>query len=381
RRRALEGLELAGGDPEKAVAGLQPRQFLMAGARIGTPVVMGSRWAMSYLRGPLTLAELRPLLAGLGAPAAVAAPAPAAAVALDLPDVEELYAAGARLAPAVLLEGRAVYRKAAPVVQREVVASWVAPLSPQRVVWEKLQSVELPPLDGRPPAGSTLGALPANASTLLKGAAKDLVRELVSRPVEVLYHRAFKLVQDEHEDEEMFRARCLESARATLAAKTEQLRDRVEAKLRGIDDKLVREQMELTRDQQDLATREHQQQLALASGVGGALLKGLGALLGGRRSGLGSVARSGVSAARQVSEKGRMTDRAKAEVAESEQQITSLQAERQRLLDELQREVDDLQGEADRLAGGFERLPLTPAARDITVRRVALLWLPEDQLA
>lgn len=380
RRRALEGLDLAGGDPEAAVAGLQPRQFLMAGARVGTPQVIGSRWAMSYLRGPLTLAEVKPLLAGLGAPVA-AAPVSSAPVALDLPDVEELYAAGPRLAPAVLLDGRVIYRKAAPAVQREVVASWVAPLAAQRIVWERLQAVELPPLEDRPPTGSALGPLPPNASTLLKGAARELVRELGAHPMEVLYHRAFKLVQDEHEDEEAFRTRCLESARATLAAKTEQLRDRYEAKLRGVDDKLVREQMELTRDQQDLAARERQQQLTLATGVGGALLKGLGALLGGRRSGLGSLARSGASTARQVSEKNRMANRAKAEVEESEQQIASLQDERQRLLDELQREVDALQGEADRLAGNVERLPLTPVARDITVRRVALLWLPEDELA
>lgn len=379
RRRALEGLDLAGGDPEKAVAGLQPRQFLLAGARVGTPQVITSRWAMSYLRGPLTLAEVKPLVAGLAMPAvAPSAAAPPARVAVDLPDVEELYASGPSLLPAVLVEGRVVYRKAAPAVQREVVASWVAPLAERRVVWERVAAVELPPLDDRPPEGSSLGELPPNAGALLKGAAKDFVRELAAHPVDALWHRQLKLVQDEHEDEEAFRARCLDAARATMGARAEQLRDRYEDKLQRIDDKLVREQMELSRDQQDLTARQRQQQLTVATGVGDALLSGLGALLGGRRSGISSVVRKGASTARQASEKQRMTDRARAEVAESEQEIADLQSERQRLLDELQQEIAALQSEVERLAGAVEHLPLVPAARDITVRRVALVWLPPD---
>lgn len=379
RRRALEGLDLAGGDPERAVAGLQPRQFLLAGARVGSPQVITSRWAMSYLRGPLTLAEVKPLVAGLGLPGAVVA-APAGRAAVDLPDAEELYAAASRLQPAVLVEGRAVYRKASPAVQREVAASWVAPLAERRIAWERLAAVELPPLDDRPPAGASLGELPPNAGPLLRGAAREFVRELAAHPVEVLWHRQLKLVQEEREDEDAFRARCREAARAAMAARAERLRDGYEDRLRRVDDKLVREQMELSRDQQDLAARQRQQQLAVASGVGDTLLSGLGALLGGRRSGISSVVRKGASTARQASERQRMTERARAEVAESEREIADLQAERQRLLAELQQDLAALEGEVERLASAVERLSLSPASRDIAVRRVALAFLPPELL-
>ena len=378
RRRALEGLDLAGGAPEKAVASLQPRQFLLAGARAGTPQVITSRWAMSYLRGPLTLTEVKPLIAGLAMPAVTAAAVPAVPAAIDLPDVEELYAAGPNLHPAVLVEGRAVFRKAAPAVQREVVASWVAPLAERRIVWERLAVADLPPLGTRPPEGSSLGELPSNAGVLIKGAAREFVRELAAHPAEALWHRQLKLVQDEHEDDEGFRARCLEAARATMDTKTEQLRERYEDKLRRIDDKLVREQMELSRGQQDLAARQRQQQLTVAAGVGDTLLSGLGALLGGRRTGISSAVRKGASTARQASEKQRMTDRARVQVAKSEQEIAELQGERQRLLDKLQQEIAALQSEVERLAAAVERVPLVAAAREITVWRVALVWLPPD---
>ncbi|HPC84086.1 MAG TPA: DUF853 family protein [Thermoanaerobaculaceae bacterium] len=380
RRRALEGLDLAGGGAEKVVAGLQPRQFLLAGARVDTPQVITSRWAMSYLRGPLTLAEVKPLVAGLALPAPAAAADPAARAAVDLPGVDELYASAPGLQPAVLVEGRAVYRKAAPAVQREVVASWVAPFSGRRIAWERLAAVELPPLGDRPPEGASLGELPPNAGVLLKEAAREFVRELAARPLETLWHRQLKLVQEEHEDEAAFRARCLEAARAAVGARAEQLRDRYEEKLRKIDDRLVREQMELARDRQDLAARQRQQQLAVATGVGDALLSGLGALLGGRRSGVSTAVRKGASTARQASEKQRMTERAKAEVEESEQAIAALQAERERVLEELQRELAALQSEAERRAGEVERLPLVPATRDVAVRRLALVWLPPDAM-
>lgn len=382
RRRAMEGLDLAGGDTERAVASLQPRQFLLAGARVGAPQVISSRWAMSYLRGPLTLAEVKPLTLGLASPQAATVPAaPAAHVVVDLPGVEELYAEAPNLVPAVLLEGRVVYRKAAPVVQRQVTASWVAPLAERRIVWERLAAVELPPLDTRPRAGSVLGELPPNASTLLKDAARELVRELVAHPAEVLFCRQLKLVQDELEDEGAFGARCLEAARASMGARADQLRDRYEERLRRVDDRLTREQIELARDQQDLASRQRQQQLTVASGVGDALLSGLGALLGGRRTGIGTVARKGATAAKQVTTTQRMTERARAAVDKSEQDVVRLQQERERLLAELQQEINALGAEAERVARGIERLPLVPQAKDITVRRVALVFLPPEMLA
>jgi Helicase HerA, central domain len=383
RKHALQGLDLGEGDLDATVAGLKQREFVLAGARAGAPRVITSRWAMSYLRGPLTLAELKPLLAAGGAQPAGPPPAPAVrgAAAPVLPGVDQLFGAGETLRPAVLIEARVLYRKAAPALQREVDGAWLAPLAGDGVDWERLAQRELPALDDALPPGSTLAPLPGNAAESVRAAAKEFVREIAARPLGLTWHRALKLVQETGEDDVRFRERCLEAARAGTQDKAGQVRTRYEGKLRQLDQRLGREELELSRDQQELANRERQKTVTIAAGVGDALLQGIGVLLGGRRSGWAGAARKGASTYRQTSEQGRMTDRARAEVAESEQQIAAIEAEKQNLAQAMQQEIELLGEQAERLAGQVEPLPVTPGSRDITVRRVALAWLPDADLA
>jgi hypothetical protein len=59
KARVLEGLRSATGGTDislldKAIGGLQKRQFLEVSARDSTPRLFSTRWATSYLRGPLT---------------------------------------------------------------------------------------------------------------------------------------------------------------------------------------------------------------------------------------------------------------------------------------------------------------------------------------
>ncbi len=383
RNHALQGLELAGGDLDATVAGLEQREFLLAGARVGAPRVIASRWAMSYLRGPLTLAELKPLLTATGAPPPPPSPGPAAkgTMAPVLPGIDQLFGSGEALRPAVLIEARVLYRKAAPALQREVDGAWLVPIADERVDWPHLTQRELPALDDALPPGSTLAPLPGNAAELVRAASKEFVREIAARPLGIKWHRALKLVQETGEDDAQFRERCLEAAKAGNQDKAAQVRARCEAKLRQIDQRLGREELELSRDRQEVANRERQKTVTMATGVGDALFQGLGVLLGRRRSGLGSAMRKGASTYRQTAEKERMADRARAEVTESEQQIAAFEAEKQNLAQAMQQEVELLDEQAERLVDQIEPLPLTPGSRDITVRRVALAWVPEADLA
>jgi hypothetical protein len=188
----------------------------------------------------------------------------------------------------------------------------------------------------------------------------------------VSWHRGLKLVQEEGETAEAFAQRC--AAQAVGSRAVTATRAKYETRLRRLDDKLAREQLELERDQDDLAARERQRTLAVASGVGEALL---GTLLG-RRRGLSGVVRKGTSTAKQYSEKQRMAGRAKAAVEESEQSIEALRTERARLEAELAAELARLQVES--AGGAIEVLRLTPARKDITARRVVLAWLPRERL-
>ncbi len=67
KARVLEGLEsAAGGADLKAfdatIGGLQKRQFMLVRTKANQPVVFQTRWAMSYLRGPLTRDQISLLM-------------------------------------------------------------------------------------------------------------------------------------------------------------------------------------------------------------------------------------------------------------------------------------------------------------------------------
>ena len=66
KKRVLEGLRSAAGgvDVEKldtAIGGLEQRQFLLQSAHRPEPVLFSTRWAMSFLRGPLTKDQIETL--------------------------------------------------------------------------------------------------------------------------------------------------------------------------------------------------------------------------------------------------------------------------------------------------------------------------------
>ena len=83
KARVLEGLESASaaahadldkGEIDKLLSGLSQRIFLMHNVHEDAPVVFETRWAMSYLRGPLTRDQIKRLMDGKRPATAVRAP-------------------------------------------------------------------------------------------------------------------------------------------------------------------------------------------------------------------------------------------------------------------------------------------------------------------
>ena len=110
KNRLVDGLSsAAGGVDVKAVgdtiSNLGKRQFLLRRAGKDVPEVMTTRWAMSYLRGPLTRDQIGQAMAAGSAPApaapAAAAPAPIAEPVAPVAEPAAAPAAAAAAAPVV----------------------------------------------------------------------------------------------------------------------------------------------------------------------------------------------------------------------------------------------------------------------------------------
>ena len=384
RERALEGLgmnELPDGrDADEVVAALGKREFLLTDVRAEQRVrSFSSRWAMSYLRGPVTLAEVGPLVAGQDEPAA-AAPSPAAqpkstpSVRSQPPplsvSVETVFAAdGAVLAaPHLLVKSRLSVQRTTLNLYRELREVWLVPVRDDgRLRWDEAQLLdEMPDVDGDPPEGMTFPkAVPGGLAGQLKKAETEYRSWRARRPLQLLVNSKLKLVAEAGEAQEDFLQRCLEAADLADDDDEARLRKRFESKLRTLKKRLAREQDELDRDRDQLEARKAEEKIGMVEGIFSVLL--------GSRS-ISSASRKAAAKFKSAASKRRMRQGSQASVVESENEIERLEAEIEDLADDLQEELERMEAASEEKAEQIEEKAVKAKKADVEVLELFLYW-------
>jgi hypothetical protein len=385
RERALEGLGFTASEEsaqvEAAVSTLAKRQFVLHDVRESDPVqVFGSRWAMSYLRGPLTLAEMVPLLTTPGERAAHHEPAPApsapplAASAAPRPPmittpVDQVYTpADGDLEPvAVIRVGLTVERKGLNLL-RTIEERWLLPFtadgSPD---WERAEVLERPPemMPEPSPDARFPEAAPPKLDAALRTLDREFIRFRARTPVEFLANTALDVVRETGESADAFRARCLELADRADDAREEKVRTRFEKRIATVRRRLERETEELSRDRAQAEARKAEERLGMVEGL-------FSVLLGSRsmRTAAGKLA----SKARSTATKRRMSAKAHAAVEESENEILRLEEEMDILADDMEDELAALDEAAQEVADTIESVAVRPYQKDIVIRDLVLFW-------
>jgi hypothetical protein len=152
KRRLLDGLQSAAPMAERrpdwdvlssTISNLQSRTFLLHSIYADAPVTFQTRWAMSYLRGPLTRVQIRQLMQGRQPDVGAAVPPARTPATTGRPAVTELAQAAldrAEAAPATPAPAPVVVEEAAPapaVVEEEPAPPIAAePLGGQRAPQE-----------------------------------------------------------------------------------------------------------------------------------------------------------------------------------------------------------------------------------------------------
>jgi hypothetical protein len=400
--RVVEGLTSAQGgagldqaELGRLLSALKPRVFLLRNAREDAPQLMQSRWALSYLRGPLTGPEIARLMAprkALVAPAPAAAAAgqaastvPAPAAAPTAASARPLLPGGVReyFLPALRGSGALEYR---PMIAGSAklhfidarlgldvwqTAHWIAPLADDgaSVLWEEKREVAAlrPQYAAQPQAGTAFAPLPSAAARTDSYAAwnKALVAHLYETArAELKWCAALKLASNPGESDGDFRARLGALLREQRDAKLEQLRASYAPKLAALQERLQRAEARVAQQRSQLSGQKLQTVVAIGATI-------LGAFLGRRAvssTGLGRAATAVRSAARIGQEK-----------QDVEQADESVAAVTQRL-EELKARCDaDAQaiGQAlDAAAVTLSDVQVSPRKSDIAVGETALAWLP-----
>ncbi len=418
KSRLLEGMSAAAGGTDLAalgdqIGGLGKRQFVLRRAGKDAPELMTTRWAMSYLRGPLTREQISRLMRPAGAaeapgpaaaaptgtpaagadpaPAAPAAPAPAAddgttpvaptvaggvGVFYADPGAPWLEAAGADprgTARSAAILARVSLRyddTAAGLVHDEEYEAVLHPLTAaidaSRAIAVDYDDRDLSPA---PPDGVRYHLPDADlaAKTTWTRVEKDLVDALVrGRSLDIQANKQLKLFSRPGEDEAAFAARCEAAADERADAETAKLRGKYEDKIRRLED-----QRATAADRQDVleAQAKSRRNSDLLNAAGSIL----GGLLGGRRntrSMAGAVIR-GIGGARGGGADGRRIEAAGDKVSRLDENI-------QRLEDELSAEVLGIQNRWDAAAKDVTVTPIPLEKTDVRVTQLVLAWLPAE---
>ena len=394
KARVLEGLRSAAGGTDveqldEAVGGLDKRQFLLVSAHEPQPVLFATRWAMSYLRGPLTKEQIATLMEGRTPPAADvtapagAVPAEAPPVARDVP-VHHVHAAapwlalvgGAATGSALraYLAARLRLRFDDAAADLDTTEEWEALYGP---LDDGLELDSETPVDyderdfaPSPPDGAAYvtPGVPLADESFFRDTATAIERRLADlRTLTAYRNRPLKLVSRPGETEEQFAARADEAAQAKADEQTAKIRDRLEAKRDRLEEALEkarRRAEELEAEQKSRATNE------LVAGAGAVL----GVLLGGR-SRSRTIAHAGGALGTAASRRG-MTTRAAERRRTAEAKVETTEQSLEELEQEILDEVAEIDADWRAKAEEIEAVEVRLERSDVRLVELALVWVP-----
>ncbi len=391
KARVIEGLEGAAAqsgqsfnrkEMEQILAGLSNRNFLLNNVHKDHPIVFETRWAMSYLRGPLTRQQIQELLKQSGyqpptqtssgngddqRPTSVSAAADIAGTLASIPvEVKQFFVVPTRkagpndrlvLRPALLAQGRLHYVKASnPGIDLWQETQLLRPVSDgdsEQSVWEDAEPQnESLELDTEAPAKAVFDSVPEVLQSLkhFKAWEKEL-KDLFYRklPLNLFGSKDFDVFSSPGETLEVFKQR-LEALRPD---RTEKIRKKYTAKFQQMKDQIDRAQQRVDKEQSQLRGKWYDTILNFLSVIM--------ALFSGR-----SMGRT-TSSVRSI---GRATQK-KADLERAKQTLEDLQNKYKDLETEFNNECNV---SLDTLT--LDEISIPSRKTDIAIQSVGVVWLP-----
>jgi hypothetical protein len=407
--RVLDGLEGAAAGTkfdraqmEKILSGLGNRVFLMNNVHDDGPTVFQTRWALSFLRGPLDreqiaklTADRKPAAANTVAPSsasaagkptsAVGSPPPAGSPAAGAdrpvlpPNIVEKFvvntkpgidAASIVYRPGILGVGRIHVFSAKENVDivREVALLAEIDGNLPSSIWDEAAVLgTLPSLDTIPAEGCRFAELPAELAQPKRYTAwASSLKEAFYRRERVKLWKCAALKQSSKPGESQadFRARLAQLAREQRDLAVEKLRVKYAPKLQTLLDRKRRAEQKLEKEKADVKDQSVNTVLSIGQTI-------LGAVLGRKLGSATNVNR----AASTVKSAGR-TARQRGEVDNAQAELDAIVEKHAELDGEFQAEVTHLQQQFDTAALQLDEIAIAPKKSDVTVGEVALVWIP-----
>ncbi len=426
KNRLIDGLRSADGGVDinqvtETISGLGKRQFMLRTTRSSSMPLLTTRWAMSYLAGPLTRDQIKDLMApklgallGSTTPAAQAsgggesgsgateAAAPTdtgptstnepvladdeSAVPPNLPDsVTVRYAraaapwltdldavpGGNRLRPVLAARVNLLFDETKAKLRHSDEWEAIVPLGGDSIDVDEAITVDFDDRDftSDPPDGA-IYVLPEFklTATAIKRAGSALKTKLaVDETLTLLNNPDLKLWSRPGESADDFARRCQDAAEDGADQATEKIRAKLEKKRDSVEAALAKAEDRVAELEIQVRGREQQKWVDIGTSV-------LGGLLGGRSRtrGLATAARRMSSGSRQKASSQARLESAQNRAAEKIGQLEELERD-------LQDAVIEIDDEWSAKAETIEEFQVPLEKNDITVDDLLLVWLPVER--
>jgi hypothetical protein len=394
KQRVMEGLEGAAAGTgfdragmEETLAGLGKRVFLLNNVHETAPVTFQTRWAMSYLRGPLTREHIRTLMADrkdqVRAPGTEPlTPAVQTASAVNKPpvmppgiDVYYLPASGAgqglEYFPA-LAGWVDVHYSSAPYkvsVSHKLALAVMMEEGPAVLDWEMAEEITLDPadLETEPLTGPRFADLPAVAKNVRKYTQwnKDFLRWIrQNRPIRIYRSKRFNLSSDPQETKGEFLARLAQASRENRDLEVEKLRRRYSSKFNTLNNRLMRAEQAVMREKEQSQSSKIQTAISFGTTI-------LGAFLGRKAVSVGSAGRLG-TAMRSASR----IRKESMDVQRAQETLETTKLGLAELDQRLEEDIERIEAAFDPESESLQEILIKPKSRDMTLEFFGLVWMP-----
>ncbi len=413
KMRVLDGLQGAiaesgnssDNDFGEIISSLSSRVFLYHNVHESAPIIYHTRWALSYLRGPLTRPQVKGLMAAKkeslkneSNPSSIAAKM----------NIQTSYSSGTKASeikiqnapsvshdveqrflpvwkssnevgfdskstlyyePMVLGEGKVRFYDAKRDVDQVKPICYLAepPDEFGRVDWSaaidgsSFSKNLIPNPDHPDNVNTSYGDIPPHMNTGRK------VTQVKKAMAEWLYaeerfvtleHTKLKLYKAEDESEEAFKMNVQQAARELRDEELDEMQEKYEVKFKRLQEKIRKEEQDLDEAEADLRHRKQSEVIGVVETVFSVFVK--------RRSRSISAAAS----------KSRMRRKAKEKLESAEEDLEMLEIDYKDLENELSVKLDKIREKWETVAGGISRKEIKPRKTDVKVDKLLLVWHP-----
>lgn len=402
KERVLEGLEGASSaagmnfDRQRmgaTLAGLGKRVFLMNNVHEDEPTVFQTRWALSYLRGPLTRQQIQTLMQPRKAAAATKdeTPKPAAPPTVAAPSsatnqrpvvaagVTEIFIEpqratpkGAQLTylPAMLGEVKVHFVASKWNIDEWQTVRLLSMVSDEMPgeMWEQASEIgEELESTSEPDETYQFAPVPNDLTNAKKVAKWDTaLRNVLYQNQRLTVWRCAELKEISHsnESEGDFRVRLSEAARERRDAELERLRVRFAPKVRRLDERMRTAKQRVDREKSQASQQTYSAAVSFGQSI-------LGALFGRKIASATNVGKAATS----VRAAGRAV-REQSDVGRAEESVEAIEQEMADLDAEFEEQRQKIQASAEPQNLALETIEVRCRKSDLSVTKLALAWTP-----